>query len=136
MSIIDDILGRGAADARFTDWNTARNFVIFDAIVNNPRLSDETKIKLQDMEQDAFEKTSGQWTVSETTEIAQYYQYLQTNFPSLTNDAQFLAIFDAAAQVRADESSIGVDDLYTPEPVKWGGILLALGAIGYLMTQD
>jgi uncharacterized tellurite resistance protein B-like protein len=60
MSIIDDLLGRGGIDARFTDWDTARNFVIFDVIVNNPRISNEEKVKLQNLETDAFEATSGQ----------------------------------------------------------------------------
>jgi hypothetical protein len=102
--MIDELLGQGGLDERFTDWDTARNFVIFDTIVNNPRFDDETKIKLQDMEQDAYAATSGKWTQSETEEIGRYYNYLKNNFPSITNDQRFLSIFDAADTVQASDS--------------------------------
>ena len=138
MSVIDSILGRGATDARFTDWDTARNFVIFDTIVNNPRMSDETKVKLQDIEQQAYEATSGQWLASETTEIAEYYNYLKNNFPSATNDQRFLAIFEAADSVKASESSVSLDDV-AKDVTKKGTIsiaLLALAGIGLLYLRE
>lgn len=137
MSVIDSILGRGALDARFTDWDTARNFVIFDAIVNNPRLSDETKVKLQDIEQEAYETTSGQWLASETQEIGEYYNYLKNNFPSVTNDQRFLAIFDSADEVKASEPSVSLDDV--SDVAKKGGMsiaLLALAGIGFLYLRE
>ena len=102
--MIDELLGQGGLDERFTDWDAARNFVIFDTIVNNPRFDDETKIKLQDMEQDAYAATSGPWLASETEEIGQYYNYLKNNFPSVTKDERFLSIFDAADEVKASET--------------------------------
>jgi len=109
--MIDYIFGQGGIDQRFTDWDTARNFVIFDTIVNNPRLTDETKIRLQDMEQQAYEETHGQFFKSERQEIGEYYNYLKNQFPSITDDQRFLAIFDSADQVKAGESSIGVEDV-------------------------
>ena len=139
MSLIDTIFGQGGIDARFSDWDTARNFVIFDAIVNNPRLDDATKIKLQDMEQDAYEASSGQLFKTETQEIGDYYNYLKNNFPSLTNDAQFLAIFDAADQVKAGETQAVDPEDFVAGSKRFGGVLLvglfALGALA-VFTRD
>ena len=136
MSIIDSILGQGALDQRLTDWDVARQFVIFDTIVNNPRLSDEVKVELQQIEQNAYDANNGQLTLSETQEIGRYYNYLKNNFPSATDDARFLAIFETADTVQAGESTVGLDDIEIPSSVRWGGILIALGAIGYLVTRD
>lgn len=136
MSIIDSILGRGALDERFTDWDSARSFVIFDTIVNNPRLSDEVKVELQQIEQSAYEANQGQWTLSETEEIGRYYNYLKNNFPSATNDQRFLAIFEAADQVQASAPSVGADDISIPSGVKLGGVLIALGALGFLLLKE
>jgi len=137
MSVIDSLLGRGALDARFTDWDTARNFVIFDTIINNPRLTDETKIKLQDMEEQAYQATNGQFFKTETTEIAEYYNYLKNNFPSITNDERFLAIFDAADSVKASESSLKLEDLEPSNEVKLGLVVLGLaGFTLFVLTRD
>ena len=136
MSIIDSILGQGALDQRLTDWDVARQFVIFDTIVNDPRLSDEVKVELQQIEQNAYDANNGQLTLSETQEIGRYYNYLKNNFPSATDDARFLAIFNVADTVQASESTVGLDDIEIPSSVRWGGILIALGAIGYLVTRD
>jgi len=122
-----DFIFQGGIDERFTDWEQAREFVIFDTIVNNPRLDDETKIKLQDVEQDAFEAHANKFFQSEKAEIAQYYTYLKNQFPSVTNDERFLAIYDAAANVKADESSVTKEDIKVPAGVKIG-LLVALGA--------
>ena len=135
MSTIDTALGRAGLDARFTDWDTARNFVIFETIVPNPRLTDEEKVRLQSMEQDAFDMHSGQWTVSETTEIAEYYNMLRNSFPSATNDTRFLAIFEAADNVKASEASVGLDDFEIPRNVSMGVILVSLAGLGYLLTR-
>lgn len=136
MSIADSILGRGALDERFTDWETARSFVIFDTIVNNPRLSDETKVKLQQIEQVAYDTHHGQWTESETTEIARYYNTLRNSFPSVTDDQRFLAIYEAADSVKAAESSVGAEDFTIPPTVKLGGILIALFGLGFLALKE
>ena len=128
MSIIDDLLGRGGIDARFTDSDTARNFVIFDVIVNNPRISNAEKVKLQNLETDAFEATSGQWLVSETEEIAQYYNYLANNARAYTSDAGILEIFGVADSVKASEPSVNAGDLVTPN--KQSAILIFAGIIG------
>tara|TARA_R110002110_G_scaffold296225_4_gene510456 strand:- start:1759 stop:2169 length:411 start_codon:yes stop_codon:yes gene_type:complete len=135
MSYIDAVLGRGGIDARFTDWDTARNFVIFETIVPNPRLTDEEKVRLQSIEQDAFDMHSGQWTVSETQEIGEYYNMLRNSFPSATNDTRFLAIFEAADSVKASESSVGASDLEIPRNVSMGVILVSLAGLGYLLTR-
>ena len=135
MSYIDAVLGRGGIDARFTDWDTARNFVIFETIVPNPRLTDEEKVRLQSIEQDAFDMHSGQWTVSESQEIGEYYNMLRNSFPSATNDTRFLAIFEAADSVKAAESSVGASDFEIPRNVSMGVILVSLAGLGYLLTR-
>ncbi len=134
MSLIDNILGRGGIDSTFSDWNEARNFVIFDTIVNNPRFSDDTKIKLQDVETQAYEVNYGKWLLSEKEEIAKYFTYLKNQFPSVTSDERFLAIYDSAANVRADEPSVGLEDLEIPEPVAdtTKKLLIGLGLFGLL----
>lgn len=126
-----DFIFQGGIDERFTDWDEARNFVIFDTIVNNPRLDDETKIKLQAVEQDAFEAHANKFLQSEKAEIAQYYTYLKNQFPSVTNDERFLAIFDAAADVKADESSIDLKDLEPSNETKL--TLAVLGLAGFTL---
>ena len=135
MSIIDTALGRGGIDARFTDWDTARNFVIFETIVPNPRLTDEEKVRLQSMEQDAFDMHSGQFTVSEKQEIGEYYNMLRNSFPSATNDTRFLAIFEAADDIKAAESSVDASDFEIPRNVSMGVILVSLAGLGYLLTR-
>ena len=135
MSIIDTALGRAGLDARFTDWDTARNFVIFETIVPNPRLTDEEKVRLQSMEQDAFNMHSGQFLASETQEIGEYYNMLRNSFPSATNDTRFLAIFEAADDVKAAESSVDASDFKIPRNVSMGVILVSLAGLGYLLTR-
>ena len=135
MSIIDTALGRAGLDARFTDWDTARNFVIFETIVPNPRLTDEEKVRLQSIEQDAFDMHSGQLLASETTEIAEYYNMLRNSFSSATNDTRFLAIFEAADNVKAAESTVQASDFKIPRNVSMGVILVSLAGLGYLFTR-
>lgn len=135
MSIIDAALGRAGIDARFTDWDTARNFVIFETIIPNPRLTDQEKVRLQSMEEDAFNMHSGQFLASETTEIAEYYNMLRNTFPSATNDTRFLAIFESADNVKAAESSVKASDFYIPRNVSMGVILVSIAGLGYLFTR-
>ena len=130
-----DAIFQGGVDERFTDWDTARQFVIFDTIVNNPRFDADTKVRLQQIEQDAYDATYGQITVSETEEIGQYYNYLKNQFPSATDDARFLAIYDAAEDVQAGASSVGASDVKIPAGVKFGLPLLALAAV-FILTRD
>jgi len=126
-----DFIFQGGVDVRFTDWDEARNFVIFDTIVNNPRLDDETKIKLQAVEQDAFEEHANKFFQSEKAEIAQYYTYLKNQFPSVTDDERFLAIYDAAADVKADESSVNLEDFEISNDTKL--TLAVLGLAGFTL---
>ena len=135
MSIIDATLGRAGIDARFTDWDTARNFVIFETIDPNPRLTQDEKSKLQSIEVAAYEMHSDQTWKSEQVEIAEYYNMLRNSFPSATSDTRFLAIFEAADDVKAGESSVGLDDLYIPRNVSMGVILVSLAGLGYLLTR-
>jgi len=135
MSIIDTALGRAGIDARFTDWDTARNFVIFETIDPNPRLTQDEKSKLQSIEVAAYEMHSDQTWKSEQVEIAEYYNMLRNSFPSATSDTRFLAIFEAADDVKAGESSVGLDDLYIPRNVSMGVILVSLAGLGYLLTR-
>lgn len=137
MSVLDSILGQGAIDSTFSDWNEARNFVIFTAILQNPRFDDKTSIALQDMEQDAYEATSGQLLKTEKQEIGEYFNYLKNNFPSVTDDQQFLAIFEAADSVKAGQSSVGVDDIEIPKRVAIGlPVLFGLGVGLFLLIRD
>jgi len=136
VSIVDDIFGRGATDARFTNWDTARNFV-FETIVNNPRLSDVEKIELQKIEEAAYQSSSGKFLESETREIGRYYNYLKNNFPSVTDDARFLAIFEAADTVQASAASVTADDIEIPKSVAIGLPALVGGALAlYLLFRD
>jgi len=132
-----DFIFQGATDARFSDWDSAREFVIFQTIVSNPRFDDDTKIRLQQIEQDAFDTHANKWTQTEKTEIAQYYTYLKNQFPSVTNDAQFLSIFEAADNVKADESSVDISDFEVPTGIKIGVPVIALAAITLIiLTRD
>ena len=130
-----DAIFQGGVDERFTDWDSARQFVIFDTIVNNPRFDADTKVRLQQIEQDAYDATYGQITVSETEEIGQYYNYLKNQFPSATDDARFLAIYDAAEDVQAGASSVTGSDFEVPKTVKFGLPLLALATL-FILTRD
>jgi len=132
-----DFVFQGAIDARFTDWDSAREFVIFQTIVNNPRFDDDMKIKLQDVEQAAFDAHANKLFQTEKTEIAQYYTYLKNQFPSVTNDERFLAIYDAAADVKADQSSVGLEDVKIPTGIKIGVPVIAIAALTLLiLTRD
>lgn len=132
-----DFIFQGAIDERFTDWDTAREFVIFDTIVNNPRFDAVTKVRLQQIEQDAYDEHANKALQSEKTEIARYYTYLQNQFPSATDDERFLSIFNAASEVKADQSSLGLDDI-TPDEDTWLtiGILGLAGFTIYMLFRD
>jgi hypothetical protein len=140
MSIIDSILGQGGIDSTFTDWNEAQNFVIFTTIQSNPRFDEQTKIKLLDMEQQAYEANFGKWLLSEKEEIGRYFNYLKNNFPSITDDQRFLSIYDAAAEVKASEPSVTLLDVEVPEPVQnqFNKLLIGVGVFGlaYLLLKD
>ena len=137
MSIIDSILGQGAIDSTFSDWGEARNFVIFQTIVNNPRFDDQTNIALQDMEQQAYDATHGQWLKTEKQEIAEYFNYLRNNFPSITDDERFLAIYESAVEVKAGESSVSLEDIEIPKKVSIGlPVLIGLGIGLFLVIRD
>ena len=132
-----DYFFQGGIDERFTDWDTAREFVIFQTIVNNPRMSDKTKIALQDIEQKAYDANANQFTQTEKTEIARYYTYLRNQFPSATDDERFLNIFEAASEVQADQSSINTDDFKVPNDVKIGAVTVGvLVGLVLLLTRD
>ena len=132
-NVVDYVFGRGSLDQRFTNWDTARNFVIFETIVPNPRLTDVEKVRLQSIEEQAFEMHGGKWAVSETEEIAQYYEMLKNSFPSATSDERFLAIYAAASEVRADKPSVGTKDFYFPKQA--GYLLAAYAAFAFLVLR-
>jgi len=137
MSIIDSLFGQGAIDSPFSDWNEARNFVIFQTIINNPRFDDATNIALQDMEQEAYVATSGQLLKSEKQEIGEYFNYLRNNFPSITDDERFLAIYESAVEVKAGQSSVGLEDIEIPKKVSIGlPVLIGLGLGLFLVIRD
>ncbi len=132
-----DFIFQGGVDPRFTDWDNAREFVIFDTIVNNPRLDGSTKVRLQAIEQDAFNAHANQTFQTEKTEIARYYTYLKNQFPTATNDQRFLAIFEAADAVKADQSSVTAGDITVPTKVKVGLVAVLGGLVLFhLLTSD
>jgi hypothetical protein len=132
-----DFVFQGATDARFSDWDQAREFVIFETIVNNPRLDGETKVRLQAIEQDAFNTHANKFLLSEKGEIARYYTYLKNQFPSATSDERFLAIYDAAANVKADESSVSASDFEISNETKLSLAVIGLaGFTLYMLFRD
>lgn len=137
MSAIDTLLGQGAIDSTFSDWDEARNFVIINSISKNPRFDDETKTALLDMEEQAYQATHGQIFVSEKQEIGEYFNYLKNNFPSITDDQRFLAIFQAADSVQAGQSNVGLDDVEIPTKVAIGvPLVIGLGLAVFLLIRD
>ena len=137
MSAIDTLLGQGAIDSTFSDWDEARNFVIINSIGKNPRFDDETKTALLDMEEQAYQATHGQIFVSEKQEIGEYFNYLKNNFPSITDDQRFLAIFEAADNVQAGQSNVGLDDVEIPTKVAIGvPLAIGLGLAIFLLIRD
>jgi hypothetical protein len=52
----------------------------------------------------AYASTHGQWLASEKKEIAEYFNYLRNQFPSVTNDERFLNIFNAGADASATQA--------------------------------
>ena len=136
MSAIDTLLGQGAIDSTFSDWDESRNFVI-NSIGKNPRFDDETKTALLDMEEQAYQATHGQIFVSEKQEIGEYFNYLKNNFPSITDDQRFLAIFEAADNVQAGQSNVGLDDVEIPTKVAIGvPLAIGLGLAIFLLIRD
>ena len=137
MSIYD-IWGGGQTEY-FTDWNKARNFMIFDGIVNSNSLTNEEKVKLQDLEQDAYEKSSGQWSKSERQEIAEYFNYMNNNSRAITDNVDFLNLVANLAGASADTASPDDDlelDKTASEAAKTLGFV-ALGALVlYVLTKD
>lgn len=88
----------------FTDtWEEALSFTE-NAINNNPRFSESVKNALLDIMVQAYASTHGQWLASEKKEIAEYFNYLKNQFPSVTNDERFLNIFSAGADASATQA--------------------------------
>lgn len=97
-----DLLGLGGQPAMFTDWDTARDFVINKVIIPNPRIDDDTKVKLKQFEEEAYQETSGQFFKSERKEIAEYWNFLQNGIRTYTNDKGILDVFEIASDTAKD----------------------------------
>jgi len=137
MSIYD-IWGGGQTEY-FTDWNKARNFMIFDGIVNSNSLTNEEKVKLQDLEQDAYEKSSGQWAKSERQEIAEYFNYMNNNSRAITDNVDFLNLVANLAGASADTASPDDDlelDKTASEAAKTLGFVAFGALVLYVLTKD
>lgn len=108
-----DLLGLGGQTEFLTDWDSARDFVIFDVIVNNPRITEQEKVDLQKIEQDAFIEHSGKLLESERTEIAQYFNYINNQARTATSDAKLLNVFAELAGASKDaadpDAAAGID---------------------------
>ncbi len=130
---LSDFLGLGGQTEFLTNWDSARDFMIFSVIVNNQNLTDTEKVKLQSLEQDAFDETSGQWTVSERDEIAQYWNYMFNNARAITTNSKFLTLLASGADASFDTANTdrasGIsDDLEkTGQQLSWIPYLLLVG---------
>jgi hypothetical protein len=135
---LSDFLGLGGQTEFLTDWDSARDFMIFSGIVNNKNLTDTEKVKLQSLEQDAYDETSGQWTVSERDEIAQYWNYMFNNAQAITTNPKFLTLLASGADASFDTantddaSGISEDAKKSVKQLSWIPYLLLFG--GTLMV--
>jgi hypothetical protein len=134
-----DWLGLGGQPENFTDWNSARNFII-DVIVNNPRISVEEKVNLQKLEEQAYLENTGKWSLSEREEIARYYNYLFNNAKAYTNDQRLLNVFAAANGTAIDvadpDKAAGINP--AKEAARFGGTIGTLAFVGlvfYVLTK-
>lgn len=137
MSIYD-IWGGGQTEY-FTDWNQARNFMIFTGIVNSNSLTDEEKVLLQDLEQDAYENTQGQLLKSEREEIAQYYNYINNNSRAITNNVDFLNLVSNLAGASADTADPDAElelDKTATQAAKTLGFVALSALILYVLAKD
>ena len=116
---LDELLGRGGATTFFTNLDDARAFVQ-GTINDNPRLTPIEKERLLFLEQEAVDyvfapypfgigyacatKYSAAGPVDLSTQkfmsecIENYYLYLKSQIPLVTDDERFLAIYDAAVE--------------------------------------
>lgn len=126
-----DIWGGGQTEY-LTDWNKARNFMIFDGIVNSNSLTDQEKVKLQDLEQDAYENSQGQILKSEREEIAQYFNYMNNNARAITNNIDFLNLVSNLAGASVDVASPD-DDLELDKTATQAAKTIGFVALGALV---
>tara|TARA_Y100001938_G_scaffold144526_1_gene219249 strand:- start:755 stop:1237 length:483 start_codon:yes stop_codon:yes gene_type:complete len=137
---LDELLGRGGATTFFVNYDEAREFVQ-SSINDNQRLTEDEKRLLLILEEEAVEHVFTETafgkacrkkdidypgkvdlTIQPTagggvrTCLQNYYYYLQDQFPLVTTDQRFLAIFDAAADGVTDvNTSVSkVEDLFKP----------------------
>jgi len=125
-----DWLGLGGQPEMFTEWNSARNFVIYTVIVGNPRISESEKIELQKFEERAYQENTGKWFLSEREEIARYFNYLKNNVKPYTKDKGILEVFeiaDATASDVADPNKAAGLEINTK---KAGATLATLAIVG------
>jgi len=139
---VSDVLGLGGQSEFLTDWKTARDFVQNTVINKNPRITTDTKNKLLLLEEEKFELYHGQWLASEREEIAQYWNGLKNDVPSITQDEGILAIFDSgaeAARAAADpdkEAGINIDDTTTAAAKTLSKTaLVGLGLLAFFMLK-
>jgi hypothetical protein len=135
---IYDIVSGGGQTIYFTDWMEARNFVIFTAIVNSNSLTDEEKVMLQDLEQDAYQEKYGQLLLSEREEIAEYYNYIYNNARSITQNDDFLnlaaELAGASRETAAPDEDLELDEAAT-EISKTLGFVALVGLGLYVFTR-
>jgi hypothetical protein len=133
---LDELLGRGGATSFFTNLEDARSFVQ-GTINNNPRLTPTEKERLLFLEQEAVDfvfsslpfntgyvcvskNLAGPVDISsqkfERECLQNYYLYLQSQFPLVTDDQRFLSIYDSAVEgVKAVNTSVSKpSDLLNP----------------------
>jgi hypothetical protein len=131
---LTDFLGLGGQPEFLTDWDSARDFMIYSVIVNNNNLTDTEKVKLQTLEQDAYDENHGKWLLAEREEIARYWNYMLNNSPSITQNEEFLNLLsvgaDASVDVASPDDASGVNptDIIPPKDISKLSYLLIFGA--------
>ena len=132
-----DMWGGGQTEY-FTDWMKARDFMIFTAIVNSNSLTDEEKVLLQDLEQDAYQNAWGQILKSEREEIAEYYNYMNNNARAVTDNIDFLNLVSNLAGASADTASPDDDlelDKTATQAAKTIGFVALSALVLYVFAQ-
>jgi hypothetical protein len=158
MTTLDELLGRGGATSFFTNYEEARSFVQ-DSINNNQRFTPIERTRLLQLEQEAIDyvftntfygtvcskkEVTGPGQVDLTIQagpgvrlcLMNYYYFLQDQFPLVTDDERFLAIFDAAAEGVKDvnTSDSDISDLF-----KWNkntSIIAGSIVLLFLLMRD
>jgi hypothetical protein len=127
----------------FTNWDSAREFTRDRTIASNRNLGPDNQKELLNIEQIAFEKHHDQWFKNDSTEIAEYYNYLANEIPNHTDNIGVINTFIVASggsgqvadalNVTLEESSRDARNLFTPNDEQAESIKKGLTVVGLLL---